>query len=121
MPLPSTNSNLVCLGTLSIKENIVEIWCDKLQVEPPFIKINGIVCAKNHELPINISDKVEFMGDDVCFGGALLITNNKTPPVLLNIQDMIDNRTTVNRSEKYFNDFEINRYCVYVTNEFKNL
>jgi hypothetical protein len=110
------NGEWRCLGTMYVKDNIVELWCDERPDSPPgtrlapFIRINGQICAASPQLPLDIDYPVQFHWNNTCLGGETYITDNRTPPIILNVQDMIDNSTTPNCTEKYFNEFDRRRY-----------
>lgn len=113
------NGEWRCLGTMYVKDNIVELWCDEKPDNPPlsprlapFIRINGQICAASPQLPLDIDYPVQFHWNNTCLGGEIYITDNRTPPIILNVQDMIDNSTAPNCTEKYFNEFDRRRYEV---------
>jgi hypothetical protein len=106
-----------CMATIFVKGKIVELWCDETPDVPPgtrlapFIRIDGIIYAASPQLPIDIDYPIQFHWNNTCLGGEIYITDNNTPPIILNVQDMIDSSDPV-CTEKYFTEFDRRRYEV---------
>jgi hypothetical protein len=106
-----------CMATIFVKGKIVELWCDETPDVPPgtrlapFIRIDGVIYAASPQLPIDIDYPVQFHWNNTCLGGEIYITDNRTPPIILNVQDMIDSSNPV-CTEKYFTEFDRRKYEV---------
>jgi len=99
-----------CLGITMCKTHIIEFYCDATQVLAPFIRIDGVICAANPALPINIMHPIQFHWNNNCIQGELYITDNYTPPIILSVQEMIDANLIC--SETFFHNFNIGKYTV---------
>lgn len=100
-----------CLGTAYIKGYVVEMWADESAVLAPFIRIDGVIRAASPQLPLRCTFPIQYHWNHTCKGGEIYITDNDTPPIILNIQDMVDASVPV-CTEKYFSEFDIRKYQV---------
>lgn len=107
-----------CMLAEEINQNIVEVWANANSVIPPFVRINGVIVASHPDLPFNLDYPLQWDKDESCVGGELFTTDHNTPPIILNIKDMmLNNGMDVGDeqgacTEKYYDDFLIGRYTV---------
>lgn len=108
-----------CMLACEINNYIVAFWAPLTSTYPSetrsFITIdNDIVCLTSSA--INGSDDLNFNEnyffqydvDESCTGGRLFATDNYNPPLIFNIQDMVDNFDAGNT--KYYDDFNLSLF-----------
>ncbi len=99
-----------CLGSISVKDQLFEIWVDETNTADPKITIDGVLVAESPDLPFLFEFPVQMDKNDNCLGGEVFITDNNTPPLIFDIQDMVDNSNPL--TPKYFADFNIDLYTI---------
>jgi hypothetical protein len=106
------------MASMEINYHIVEFWANRNPVIPPFIRIDGIIVASHPDLPLRTAFPIQVDKNENCVGGEFFSTDHDTPPILLNVKDLLINGGVDvgdeegDCSEKYFGDFEINRWTV---------
>jgi hypothetical protein len=109
-PHASGEINYECIGSISVNGDIVEFWVSKDGSDFPLVKINGVVCGKSEKMPWLVDYPLQLDKNEKCEGGEVFITDNNTPPMILNVGDMIDALTS--DPEKYFEGFNPKLYTV---------
>lgn len=107
-----------CMATSFIKNHIVELWCDKNGVLDPFIRVDGVIVAASPGLPISFLHPVQIDKNDTCLGGEIYITDYYSPPMILNIEDMMQKSGLFPGSictKDYFDDFNPDDHNVNLT------
>ena len=99
-----------CLGSITVKDQLFEIWVDETSVDDPKITIDGVVVAQSPNLPFLIDFPVQMDKNDNCLGGEVFITDNNTPPLIFDVKDMVD--SLVDDPTKYFQDFDLSLYSI---------
>ena len=95
-----------CLGSITVKDQILEIWIDETTIpslQDPIITIDGVKVAQSPNLPFLYDFPVQMDKNDNCLGGEVFITDNNTPPIIFDVKDMVD--SLVSNPSKYFSDF----------------
>lgn len=106
-PVPG---NYTCIGTISCIGKKVEFWCDKFVVEDPIIRVDGVIVAKSPKIPFSKYFHLQMDKNDSCVGGEVFVTDDNVPPMIFNVQDMIDSLVT--DPQKYFTNFNPDLYSV---------
>lgn len=99
-----------CIGKENVKGKNVSIWASPNFGEHTSISIDGIVMVQSKDLPWSYDFPVQTDKNDSCIGGELFGTDNNVPPMIFNIQDIIDEYNA--GSQKYFLDFNVEEYTV---------
>ena len=113
--LPSLFENM---ASEEINGRIVEVWANANPVIPPFIRIDGVIVASHPDLPFRVDYPIQVDKNENCPGGELFSTDDRVPPIILNIKDMLVNSgitvgdTVGVCTEKYFSDFNIDKYTI---------
>jgi hypothetical protein len=109
-PHVTSEENYECIGSIAVNGNIVEFWVSKDGSDFPLIKINGVVCGKSEKMPWLVEYPLQLDKNENCEGGEIFLTDNNTPPMILNVGDMIDSLTA--DPDKYFDGFNPKLYTV---------
>ncbi len=102
-----------CLGSITVKDQILEIWIDETTIpspQDPIITIDGVKVAQSPNLPFLYDFPVQMDKNDNCLGGEVFITDNNTPPIIFDVKDMVD--SLVSNPSKYFSDFNLDLYSI---------
>jgi len=99
-----------CLGSIDVKNQLLEIWVDESGVDDPKITIDGVIVAESPNLPFLIDFPVQMDKNDNCLGGEVFITDNNVPPIIFDVKDMVDSLVT--DPTKYFQDFDLSLYSI---------
>lgn len=94
----------------SVNGQKIEFWCDVNDANDPIITIDGVIVAKSEKIPFSIKYPLQHDVNNSCIGGEIFVTDNNVPPMIFNIQDMIDSLVT--NPNKYFIDFNASLYAV---------
>jgi hypothetical protein len=125
-PVPQITdfSKYHCMMTEDVNGKIVEIWCNenylttsKDETKPPFIRVDGVIYAMSNSLPIYYDKPLQYDKNEHVLGGEIYVTNFFTPPMIFNVQNLINSVTNGNKDfdpTKYFNAFNINQYTISV-------
>ena len=105
--LPGSYKNI---GASSVNNKKIEFWVDENGVEDPVIIIDGVIVAKSDKIPFLAEFPLQHDKNESCIGGEIFVTDHNTPPMIFNIQDMID--SLVSNPTKYFQDFNPALYSV---------
>jgi len=108
-PIPGA-ANFVDIGNIDVRGQKVEFWADSTGAEDPVIRVDGVIVAQSADLPLDIDHPLQLDKNESCVGGEVFITNNNTPPFILNVGDMVDNSNPL--TTKYFAAFDITLYEV---------
>ncbi len=104
-----------CIGSADINEHVVEVWADIAGVGVPFVRIDGTIYLQSPDFLFTANNPLQIdKGEDV-EGGLFLITDNVIPPMILNIQNMIDALDPTSADydpDKYFANFDPNLYYI---------
>lgn len=100
----------ICVGAISINENIVEIWASPTPGQNPFIRVNGVVVLKSSLFTATFDHPFQLDKNEDEKGGEMFATDYFKEPFILNIQDMVD--SLVINPTKYFTAFDPKLYSV---------
>lgn len=92
-----------CIGSTSVNGDIVEFWADTLGLLPSLVRVNGVIVLESPLFDYRVNENFQLDKNENCVGGEVYITNQRTPPMILNIQDMVD--SLVSFPQKYFSGF----------------
>ena len=93
------------LGSLSIGNDIVELWGGATE---GLIRINGVIRCQSANLPLRNDDKIIAEGNANVIGGEIYISNRRTAPFVLSVIDM----KSPADPEDFFENFLIEKYDV---------
>lgn len=105
---PNTTAliNYECIGSTSCNENIVEFWADKAGVNAGICRVNGVIVLNppnKAQFPLEINFPLQVDKNESKDITEVFITDNKIPPFIFDIQDMVNSLTT--DPTKYFLNF----------------
>ena len=95
------SSSYFCLTSFFVDTKIVCLWVDENGNLEPVITIDNYIVLRSDELPFELGSHLQYDSDAFQGGGFFTLTNYDTPPLLFDVQDMIDSLGTA----KYFTDF----------------
>lgn len=96
----------VNISSFFVGERLVCIWVDEDGLLEPVITVDNYVVCRSENLPFYLGVHIQLDVDAFQGGGFFAITNNETPPLIFDIQDMIDNIGET----RYFTDFVRENY-----------
>jgi len=100
-----------CTGSIDILNKKLSCWADTSNTVDPLIRIDGqVVLQSANAIFIDPNKPLQLDKNESCVGGEVFITDNDTPPVILNVQDMIDSVT--GDPTKYFSAFNLSLYQI---------
>ena len=97
-----TNYTLVCSD--SINDDIVEFWAPNTLGFPGIVRVNGVVVLESVDFDIRPEYPLQWDKNQACIGGEIAITDNRVPPYLFSIKDMVD--SLISDPNKYFSAFD---------------
>lgn len=104
-----------CMMTQEVNNHIVEIWASTDGTpKEPFMRIDGKIVLYSANFPILVTGPLQYDKNENCVGGEMYITNNTTPPMVFNVNDILLNSGVGGGSctTKYFEDFKIGNFTV---------
>ena len=102
--------NYVNICSTSVNNKKFEVWVDENGVEDPTFIIDGVMVAQSSKIPFLAEFPIQHDKNESCVGGEVFLTDDNSPPMIFNIQDLIDSLVT--SPTKYFGDFDPNQYSV---------
>lgn len=113
------SANYECIGAAEINDHIIEFWADTTSVEPSLIRIDGQIVLYSVDFPITYNHPLQLAKNESCIGGEIYITDDNVPPMIFNIEDLMEKSAMINNgicSEKYFTEFNLAEHQLQVTN-----
>lgn len=107
------NQGYFCTASFSVNENFVEIW-GKAESEG-IITIDGNIVLKSIKFEQLPEYPLQFDVNNNCIGGEFFITDNRVPPYIFNVKDLLDSNNPLSplySPTKYFSSFDPNLYEV---------
>jgi len=104
-----------CMMAQEINGHIVEIWASTDgSPKEPFMRIDGKIVLYSANFPVYITTPLQYDKNENCIGGEMYITNNLTPPMVFNVDDILLNSGVGGGSctPKYFEDFQIENFTI---------
>lgn len=108
-----------CMMAQDVNEHIVEIWASTSGGSKyPFMRVDGKIVLYSQNFPIDVGHPLQYDKNENCVGGEIYITNNRTPPIVFSLKDIMLNGGMNYGSEtgactpKYFVDFDIDNFIV---------
>lgn len=99
-----------CIGAITVNKDIVEVWSSANNALEPFIRVNGVVVLKSLLFDYRPDMPLQMDRNQNELGGEIFITDDRIPPMIFNVQDMVDSLTTA--PTKYFSAFDPKLYSV---------
>lgn len=97
-------TDYTCVCSESINEDLIEFWAPNTLGQPGIVKINGVVVLRSVDFDIRPDFPLQWDKNQACIGGEIVITDNRVPPYLFNLKDMVDSLTS--DPNKYFSNFD---------------
>lgn len=94
-------SSYFCLTSFFVDTKVICLWVDENGNLEPVITVDNYIVLRSDELPFELGSHLQYDSDAFQGGGFFTLTNFDTPPLLFDVQDMIDSLGT----GKYFTDF----------------
>lgn len=104
-----------CMMAQEVNEHIVEIWASTDgSPKEPFMRIDGKIVLYSANFPVYVTTPLQYDKNENCIGGEMYITNNLTPPMVFNVEDILLNSGVGGGSctPKYFEDFQIENFTI---------
>ena len=104
-----------CMMAQEINGHIVEIWASTDgSPKEPFMRIDGKIVLYSANFPVYVTTPLQYDKNENCIGGEMYITNNLTPPMVFNVDDILLNSGVGGGSctPKYFEDFQIESFTI---------
>jgi hypothetical protein len=104
-----------CMMAQEINGHIVEIWASTDgSPKEPFMRIDGKIVLYSASFPVYVTTPLQYDKNENCIGGEMYITNNLTPPMVFNVDDILLNSGVGGGSctPKYFEDFQIESFTI---------
>ena len=102
--------NYTCTGTISVNSRVIEFWASPTPGEFSFVRIDGVVVLQSSLFDIRVTHPLQLDKNENCIGGEVFLTDFRIPPMIFNVQDMID--SLVSDPNKYFSNFDPLLYSV---------
>jgi len=97
-------SDYHCIGSCSVNGQVIEFWADKTAVLPTLVRVNGVVVLESLLFDYQYGENFQLDKNENCIGGEVFITNQRTPPMILSVKDMVD--SLISDPTKYFTGFD---------------
>ena len=110
-PKNQPTGTYVCIGTVDVNGHLVEFFVEETNADDPIIRIDGDLAGKSNRMPWLVDYPLQIDRNENCLGGEIFITDFNTPPLIFNVQDIIDNLLT----QKYFSEFNPALYEINLT------
>lgn len=99
----STLNGYTCIGKAACNGNLIEIYAPPVVGQDGVIRINGIIVLKSNKFDMRVDYPLQTDVNESFTTGEVFITDNRVPPYIFNVQDLIDSVTTA--PNKYFSGF----------------
>jgi hypothetical protein len=93
-----------CIGAITVNKDILEVWAAANPAFPTFIRVNGIVVLKSLLFDYHPDKPLQLDRNENELGGEVFMTDDRIPPFIFNIQDLVDSLTL--SPNKYFSAFD---------------
>lgn len=93
-----------CICSDSINDDLVEFWAPNTLGFPGIVRVNGVVVLESVDFDIRPEYPLQWDKNQTCIGGEIAITDNRVPPYLFSIKDMVD--SLLSDPNKYFSAFD---------------
>lgn len=102
------SGDLFCIGSRIVNRKLFEVVCDKNEVEPTFIRIDGKIVAMSPLLPFVWNKPLQMDINDSCVGGEVFLTDFSAPPFIFSVKDLLENSGIGSDecTQKYFEEFD---------------
>jgi len=106
------NEGYTCVGNPTVNDHNIEIW-GKDDESPGIITIDGQIVLKSILFQQSPQYPLQWDVNNNCIGGEFFITDDRVPPYIFNVQDMLDAINPLSPKyspTKYFSSFDPNLY-----------
>jgi len=99
--------------SITVNDDIFELWVEKNDADSPYIVINGNVMGKSENMPWLYEFRIQDSKNENCIGGEVFLTDFNVPPMIFNIKAIKD--AFANGELTYFDDFNPELYYINLT------
>lgn len=109
---PNTTSlaNYTCIGSKSVNEHIVEFWAPISGLGAGICRVDGVIVLNSINFDLDPNYPLQLDSDDNIDAPLVFITDNRIPPSIFNIKDMLDSLTA--NPTRYFAAFDPLQYQI---------
>jgi len=104
-----------CIGAIGVIGDIVAIYADEQEVEPPFMSVNGQVMLRSPLLPYIHTRRLKMDRNEGCRGGEVYIVDGASIPMIFNIGDI--KQKFFAGSQQYFEQFNPAQYYISIPSQ----
>lgn len=107
-----------CVGVAEINGYIVEFWADADGLDSSLVRIDGLIVLQSEDFPLQSDFPLQIAKNESCVGGEVYFTDFNSPPMFLNIKDLLLNSGVSvdgeagSCGEKYFSEFDLSQYLL---------
>jgi len=102
-----------CMCSISVNEDVFEVWVEENNADSPYIVINNQVMGKSPDMPWLFENRIQFDKNENCIGGEVFLTDFNVAPMTFSVKDIKDAFT--NGDLTYFDDFNPDLYFINLT------
>lgn len=85
-----SGSDYRCIGSTEVNTYLFQCWADRNSIHNPLITIDGSIVANNINIPFLWYDDLCIAKDENKLGGEVYITNGRTTPIYLYIDELLN-------------------------------
>lgn len=93
----------VCVGKCSCNNHVIEVYAPTVAPFEGIIRIDGVICLRSDKFEQRVDYPLQMDVNESALAGEIFLTDNRVPPYIFNVQDMID--SLVLHPNRYFSAF----------------
>lgn len=93
----------VCVGKASCNDSLIEIFAPIIAPLEGIVRINGVIVLRSLKFEQKVDYPLQIDVNESFTSGEFFITDNRVPPYIFNVKDMVDSLTLT--PDKYFAGF----------------
>jgi len=93
-----------CIGARAVNDSKVEFWVPINPAFPRIVRINGVIVLQSINFDLRTDYPLQIDVNEDFDKGEIFITDNRIPPFIFNIKDMLD--SLISDPNKYFSNFD---------------
>lgn len=97
-------NNWMCVGATFVNGKVFEVLSNSTPGQAKIIRVDGVIVLESVLLPYEYNVPLQIDVNESVIGGEVFTTDNDNPPMIFNVQDMVDSQ--IAGSQKYFNDYD---------------
>lgn len=99
----SALTGYLCIGKASCNNDIIEVYAPPTIGQPGIIRVNGVIVLNSVNFDMRVDFPLQMDVNESFTTGEFFLTDNRVPPYIFNVKDMVDSLTT--NPNKYFSNF----------------